>query len=387
MNAFAMAPEADITNMATCLECGHKGHSLYTHIQSVHGMTIEQYQAKHNGAPVLSGYGERIKNQDPKLRSMAPRPVSKTTVPSSATFGVMFGKNNDVDKPIPAYSGFDAEDRVPVADPNYLFQAGPTRDFILGALSGAHIYLSGPTGSGKTTLPEQFASRTGRPFYRQQFHKEMETIELLGSWTVVEGGHFEYLHSGLAQAIQKPSVVVFDEYDSGNSSVTAIANGLLDNKPLVLPGKGGEHIYKHPECIIVATGNTNGMGDETGLYSSTSVQSFATMNRFGMFIPINYMPAEDEINLLNRIYGSNASRPKGMPLREIQDMIKLANMIRDGFLGNELSAVLSTRQVINWGKWLSMTGDTTRSFNLAFANQLGNVDRQAVNLMFQKIYK
>lgn len=377
-NAFAFNEVSQET--IECRECGHKAHSLIGHLDSEHGLSPDQYQTKHSGAPLLSVLGQAVFEQEMGVSPTGPTNIEQVDVDSIDAFNVGFGKNGDMRKSVIGYKGFDKKaDNIPDVDPHYVFQSDVTRNFLLGMIKGGKIYLLGPTGSGKTTLPEQYAARTGRPYFRQQFHQEMEPSELLGTWTVTEGGEMAYLYSGLALAIQKPSVVVLDEYDSGNPAVTAIINGLLDGYPLVLANKGGEMIKVHKDCLLVATGNTNGMGDDTGLYTSTTVQSFATMNRFKMFLPIDYMSADDEVGLLRSIF------PK-MPENEARDMVKVANLVREGFKGGKISAVLSTRQLINWGEWFYMTADPERAFNLAFAHQLGVTDNGVVMQLFQRVF-
>ena len=202
----------------------------------------------------------------------------------------------------------------------------------------------------------------------------------MGTWTMGPQGMF-YLNSGLVDHLQLPSVIVLDEYDSGNPAVTAIMNAILEGKPLVLSNNGGKRIYRHPKCLIYATGNTNGMGDETGLYSSTTVQSFATMNRFRMFLEVDYLPAEQEIELLKRKFAHT-----NMPDKEIADIVKVTNLIRDSFKNGAINAVLSTRQVIHWTENLAMTGEPRRSFEYAFANILGGADRGVCMELFQRVF-
>lgn len=154
-----------------------------------------------------------------------------------------------------------------------------------------------------------------------------------------------------------------------------------------LRNKGGEKIWPHKDCLLSATGNTNGMGDDTGLYASTTVQSFATMNRFKMFVEINYMmfveinymAAEDEQKVLANVFPN-------LPGKIAEEMVKLANLVRDGFVGGNLTCVLSTRQLINWAEWVTMTGDVRRSFNLAFWNMLGETDRKVVDELYQRVW-
>lgn len=364
-----------------CVICGLTAHSLISHLQQAHAMTPKEYGEKHPGAQVLSPYAMRLMNATrPGSAELAKKSVKKIDVQSEPAFGIKFGKpGKEASKALPGYEGFDTGDGVPTVDKHYHFDMEPTKDALMAIAADERCYAFGPTGSGKTTLFEQIAARLGRPFERIQFHREMEPVELTGTWTVNEHGAMEYMYSGLAKALQLPSIVCFDEYDSGNPVVTAIANALLENKPLVLSNYGGRKIFRHPDCRIVATGNTNGMGDDTGLYASVSVQSFATMNRFGMAIRLDYMPEENEKKILQSIWPS-------MPPGIVSDIVKAANMVRAGFKEGKLTCPLSTRQTIMWAKWLNMTGDAKRAFELAFVNQLGPMDEKPVREIFQRVF-
>jgi cobaltochelatase CobS len=383
-NVVAMTPKGQgpdpelMKNQVKCAECGFEGHVLHTHVLNAHAMSPEDYAKKHPGSKMLSPLGEQILAKELR-RPDAAIEYKVTDVDSMAVFKIGFGKGGGTPKPIRAYEGFNFEHGVPLKDDHYVFPKDLTRDMLMGIMAGGLIYITGPTGCGKTSIYEQIAARTGRPFFRQQFHGEMEPAELTGTWIVNEHQTFEYMYSGLAKAIQLPTLVVFDEFDSGTPVVTAIANGLLEGKPLVLNNKGGEKIYPHKDCILVATGNTNGMGDDTGLYTSTTVQSFATMNRYRMFLNMDYIAEEDEIAMLK-------SRFPKIPENTIGEMVKVANMIRAGFKEGKITAVISTRQLVNWGMWLTMNGEPGRSFKLAFQNQLSKMDSDVVAQLYQRVF-
>lgn len=367
----------DRSQTVKCCVCGHEGHSLLAHIRDAHNMSEAEYISKFPGEKLLSPLGELAYNQ------LATKRVGIEVVERGSVelFGVGFQRSSGfkTSKPIKTFVGFTHDDGLPAVDPHYVFPAEISRDMLLGMAMGGRIYIKGPTGSGKTTWLEQYAARTGRPFCRIQFHGEMEPSELTGMWFVNEKGVMEYMYSGLVTALRQPSVIVFDEYDSGNPVVTAIANALLEGKPLVLSNKGGERIWANPDTLICATGNTNGMGDETGLYASTGVQSFATMNRFQMFIELGYMDAKDEAAVVSKHY-------PGLPADIVADMCRVANLVREGFVANTITCVLSTRQLLNWAKWVSLKGEIGDSLKLAFGNQLGEVDRKTVMDIAQRVF-
>ncbi len=151
----------------------------------------------------------------------------------------------------------------------------------------------------------------------------------------------------------------------------------------MLNNKGGERVVAHKDALLCGTGNTNGMGDETGLYASTSVQSYATMNRWQMHLHIPYLSEDEEKEMMTLKYHKAGA---GMPIAEITKMVHCAKLIRDSYIGNTISCPISTRQVIAGGKWLSMCAVQKRSFQLAFGNSLNKVDGAVVNGIFQRIF-
>ena len=58
-------------------------------------------------------------------------------------------------------------------------------------------------------------------------------------------------------------------------------------------------VHPHPEFTIVATANTAGSGDTTGMYSAAvKMQSAAAMNRYNVFINVDYMAVDDEMQVI-----------------------------------------------------------------------------------------
>ena len=76
-------------------------------------------------------------------------------------------------------------------------------------------------------------------------------------------------------------------------------NGILDGASLCLPMNGGEVIPPHPMFRFVATANTNGGSDDSGLYQSTLRQNLAFMDRFRL-CEIGYPEPEAELRILVR---------------------------------------------------------------------------------------
>lgn len=125
-------------------------------------------------------------------------------------------------------------------------------------------------------------------------------------------------------------------------------NGVLEGAPLCLPENGGEVIHPHEMFCIACTGNTNGGGDDTGLYQGTGRMNLAWLDRF-MLCEVNYPDVAVEKNLLLKLYPT-------LPEPVISNMVEFANEIRKQFIGSSdsyadtIQVTLSTRTLIRWAE-------------------------------------
>jgi cobaltochelatase CobS len=236
---------------------------------------------------------------------------------------------------------------VPKVDPHYVFRKDILRDVLawLAEPSGDGLYLTGPTGCGKSSLICQVAGRLNLPVQRINAHARLEVTDLIGHFTVVNGS-MSFVDGPLATAMKEGNLFLLDELDVLDPATTAGLNTILDGGPLSIP-QTGEVIDPLRGFRFVATGNTSGAGDRTGLYQGTLRQNLAFMDRFWV-VSVPYPDPDLEKRILGKACPS-------LPELIRDKMIEVANEIRRLFLGENgdgaaIEVTMSTRSLVRWAQ-------------------------------------
>lgn len=236
---------------------------------------------------------------------------------------------------------------TPSIDPDYLFHHA-LRELVVWFMNPSDpLYVFGPTGSGKSSLIRQVAAKLNYPVFDITGHGRLEFSDLAGHLTV-ESGSMRFQHGPLALAMKHGGLFLLNEIDLLDPATAAGLNGVLDGAPLCLPENGGEIIVPHPMFRFVATANTNGGSDDSGLYQGTLRQNLAFMDRFWL-CEVGYPEPEAETRLLERLAPT-------LPESLRRSMVDFANEIRRLFMGEgdhqqpgeSIEITFSTRTLIRW---------------------------------------
>jgi cobaltochelatase CobS len=144
-----------------------------------------------------------------------------------------------------------------------------------------NIFLVGSTSSGKTHGAGQAAKAMGRTFgahgAMMMSHELMGFIDASG----------KYHRTPFRDAFEHGGVVLLDEVDSWDASVTLSLNAALANGYASFPDG---MIARHPDCIIIGGANTHGTG-ATAEYVGRNRLDQAFISRFPVRIEWNPDPA------------------------------------------------------------------------------------------------
>ncbi len=385
-----------------CAICNAEVHSIELHLRDKHPeMSLSEYEATYPGWAILSETAQRMVEEQRRKRAAAAAtttaPTAEVSTAASAVPAIAPGSaatmrkalhevfnlpqkvaSNSKGNPIPVNVLVpDNPKLVPNIDDNYVYDPENLKNCLMALELNLPLYVWGHAGTGKTTLIEQIAARTGRMLLRVQHTVNTEESHIIGTWAA-RGGETVFDYGPLALAMKHGWTYLADEYDFALPSVLAVYQPVLEGKSLVIKENGAERIDPHPNFRFVATGNTNGSGDETGLYQGTSIQNAANYDRFHMVIEQKYMKPELEREVL--------MKQAGIAAADADKLVDFGKKVRESYDGGKISTPISPRTLIAVADIGLRKSSFRAGVTLCFAGKLTRVDREVVDGLAQRIF-
>ena len=286
----------------------------------------------------------------------------------------------DVDMKIPAFSA--ADERVPDLDPSYVFDPDTTLAILAGFAFNRRVMIQGYHGTGKSTHIEQVAARLNWPCVRINLDSHISRIDLIGKDAIVlrDGKQVTEFREGLLPwALQTPTALVFDEYDACRPDVMFVIQRVLEVEGKLTLLDQNRVIRPSKWFRLFATANTVGLGDTTGLYHGTQQINQGQMDRWSIVTALNYLPAAAEAKIV-------IGKAPGFDDKTIANMIKVADMTRQGFMAGDISTVMSPRTVITWAQNATIFKNLGFAFRLTFLNKCDEAERSIVAEYYQRVF-
>jgi cobaltochelatase CobS len=257
---------------------------------------------------------------------------------------------------------------------------------LAGFAFNRRVMVQGYHGTGKSTHIEQVAARLNWPCIRVNLDSHVSRIDLVGKDAIVlrDGKQVTEFREGiLPWALQSPTAIVFDEYDAGRPDVMFVIQRVLEVEGKLTLLDQNRVIRPHPAFRLFSTTNTVGLGDTTGLYHGTQQLNQGQMDRWNIVTTLNYLSEDAETKIvLSKLPSYDTEEGR----KTIQSMIACADLSRSGFIGGDISTVMSPRSVITWAENAEIFGDVAFAFRVTFLNKCDEMERPVVAEYYQRSF-
>lgn len=293
-------------------------------------------------------------------------------VPAAGDFGITVLPDNTDD---------DIKALVPKLDPDYEVQKVEAALLVAGLEDNDKTMITGPTGSGKSSLVKYVCAKLNRPFIRINMSGDVESSALFGT-LVVRGGATVWQDGAITEACKYGAVCLVDEWELMPAEISMGMQNLLETDGYLYlkekPGNSADRtVIPTADFRLVFAGNTVGQGDVSGAHSGVGVQNTATIDRFTNTIHLGYLEANHEIAIITRKTGIAKDLAK--------DMVKLAGLIRSAYTQGKLGLTMSPRTLINWGLKMKRH-EVKMALTMAYINKLNDDDKASVLELYTKVF-
>ncbi len=304
--------------------------------------------------------------------------IPKITVDTQAIFGISV--------PFEVHGFQEPSLHTPVADTGYVFDPTLTKLILAGFAFNRRVYVQGLHGTGKSSHIEQIAARLHWPCLRINLDSHISRADLIGRDIITLKDHLqitEFQEGLLVWALQHPTALVLDEYDAGRPDVLFVLQRLLETSGKLTLLDQNRVIEPHADFRLFATANTAGMGDTTGLYQGTQLLNHGQLDRWQIMATLNFMPAAAEIKFIeNRLAMQHLHITLGM----VASMVDMAGLIRDAFISQALSTLMSPRTVLAWAENSCLLQDSMLAFQVSYLNRCDAAERPLVAEFYQRVF-
>ena len=307
-------------------------------------------------------------------------------LPNKPSHKVEVSKVFNIDTKMAAKGFVEKTEWVPEIDEGYIFDKDTTLSILAGFNHNRRVMVQGFHGTGKSTHIEQISARLNWPCVRINLDSHISRIDLLGKDAIKlrDGKQITEFQEGmLPWSIQNPVALVFDEYDAGRPDVMFVIQRILEVEGKLTLLDQNKVIKPHPSFRLFATTNTVGLGDVTGLYHGTQQINQGQMDRWHILSSLNYLDENQELKVvLSKVNEFNSNKNKEI----LKNMIKLANLTRNGFENGDISILMSPRTVISWAQNYKIFKDIIDSFKLTFLNKCDDLEKPIIVEYFQRCF-
>lgn len=290
----------------------------------------------------------------------------------------------DRDFDVPCWEWDGVHPHVPAKDPNYIFRALELTRVVYSIVTNQRMYLHGHTGTGKTTLIEQVAAHLNYPFTRINFDSEITRTDLIGRDTLTtdtDGRTVSKFIDGILPTVMSgPYIACFDELDFVRPDVAYVMQSALEGNQLRITEDGDRIVKPHPMYRMFGTGNTVGQGDEHGMYSGARPQSIAFLDRFTVWLQVNYLEPSQRESLVTNHYPSLSEEERNTILQYSTEHLA-------AFTQGKVIQPLSPRGMLAIARATVILGSVKEAISMTVLDRANENDRVTLKGLIDRVVK
>ena len=265
----------------------------------------------------------------------------------------------------PAVEPVETKDLVPAIDELFV-PFGNFKDVKQIIKSGVFVplFITGLSGNGKTHSVEQACAQLKRELVRVNITIETDEDDLIGGFRLVNGD--TVWHDGpVVEALKRGAVLLLDEVDLASNKIMCLQS-LLEGKGVYLK-KTNQYVKPAPGFTVVATANTKGKGDDSGMFIGANILNEAFLERFAFTFEQDYPTPAVEKKILTRYFAEllgDQFLADSTATELVDNLCTWAEIIRKTYDDGGVDSVVTTRRLINIVKAYAIWGDIDKSIML-----------------------
>ena len=201
-----------------------------------------------------------------------------------------------------------------------------------------NIFISGESGTGKSSSVMMAAKKFNRPVVRVNFSHQTDFDDMMCSIRLKDDSTYVELGPVVIAALTG-SILLLDELDFGNPKLLSDLHPVLEGRGFMVK-RLNKMIFPKEGFMVIATANTRGRGEGSEHYVGTNVLNKAFLERFAAFIEFGN-PTKSE---LTRIIGSTID---GVPDPVVKGIVEWYDKINDAIKNGVLIEHVGIRRVID----------------------------------------